>query len=117
MQLKNIKLPFSDEWYANAISEQTPFGIQAIMNRIELLEENQQEDLKLVLAIGISLAAPEKHGTATISRIATGRNAGQYKVTFKADNGEPVDPANEAYHNEKDLRKTLAKYYSTFEVK
>lgn len=111
MQIKNIELPFTQEWYDNAAAVLTPDKIQTAINRAKLLPENEAEDFRLMLAMGIILATPAQHGTATISRT----RLGQFKVKFKADNGENLSPQDHL-HNEKDLRATLAKYFSTFKT-
>ena len=115
MQLKNIKLPFTQEEYAAATSAMTPLEIQTALSRIALLPEPMRGDLLLALTLGLYLGTPEKHGTATISRVKSGPNKGQYKVKFQADNRTNLSP-QDTLHNEQDLRDTLEKYFSTFEV-
>lgn len=53
--------------------------------------------------------------TATIRKVKSGKNKGQFKYKLTADNGEPLNE-NEAYKNEKDCRKTLTKYFPGFKI-
>jgi len=114
----SIELPFTQEWYDNFLQENSHAHFQDIINSVATtVDENELEDAKILIATGMAaLAESQKHGTATISRVKSGKSKGQYKAVLDADNGEPIDPQNERYINLVDLKDTLLKYYPGFTV-
>lgn len=109
----SIELPFDQ----SKIDEWTLAEAQSVLSRIALLPENEQEDMKLAVSLGLYLAQQASNGgRAKLSQIKAGRTKGQWHFSLKGANGEPVEPTNERYHNRLDAMATLAKYFSNFEV-
>lgn len=108
-----IALPFDQ----SKIDAWTPPTAASILSRLDLLEENQQEDMKLCVALGMYLASQTANGgKAELTQMKTGRSKGQWRFKLVGANGEPVEPTNERYHNRQDALDTLNKYFPGFEI-
>lgn len=112
----DLQLPFSEERYSAIASDRTPDSLQTTFKNFEDGGGNGG-GMAYFLALGLYLGLHASNGgKAEVSQIKSGRNKGQWRFKLIGENGEPVEPTNEKYHNYFDMMATISKYFPNFEV-